>query len=505
MLKYNGDGFVQNGIGVLSRGVAACLACLMVAGSLAAQSVARPSYSLEDAIALALENNRDLQDARLGLETAGQQVREAWGSLFPTVDASLSVQRNLQVQEVFLPRIIFDPNASPDELVPVRFGADNNWSAWLNISQPLFDAGALVGVGTAGRFRGLQREIVRGQAQAITSRVRRAYYQALLAHEQVRVTEESVRRMETTLQETEGLQRAGLASSYDVLRLEVRLANLKPNLRRAANAALAAERDLAVELGTDDMTAVRVAGRLYEVDLASPDANEGPNRDLLRLVGYRNALEAPYESVYELARRMRSDIRQARLNRQLENARVRFERTSLFPRLSAFFAYGIIAQEDGALDPFGEDANQRTTSAYVGVQLEIPIFSGFQRLARVQQRKLAQRQAEVRLDLLEQQAANQIRTALEALEEARLRAEAQGQAIGEAQRGFEIVTSQYLAGISSQLEVTEGEVLLRESEFNYAQAIYDYLVAQADLDDAVGVVPVIDVPPAVEAELSISE
>ncbi len=327
----------------------------------------------------------------------------------------------------------------------------------------------------------------------------------MLAHEEVRVTEESVRRTEQTLQETRGLNRAGLASDYDVLRLEVRLANLKPNLRRASNAAAAAERDLSVELGRAAVEPVKVAGRLHDLDLASADANEGANRDLLRLVGYGGALQTSYETLRELAGRMRSDLRQARLSRQLEDARVRFEATNLYPRLSAFFNYGIIAQEDGGLNPFGASSNQRTTSAAVGLQLEVPIFSGFQRLARVQQRKLARRQAEVQLQLLQQQVGNQIRTALEALEEARLRADAAREAVGEARRGYEIVTSQYLAGISSQLDLTEGEVLLRESEFNYAQAVYDYLIAQADLDDAVGVVPLVDAPGSAAVEASVSE
>ncbi len=487
------------------RGLMIGLAVLALPGVVGAQSAEGPAFSLREAIGYALENNRDLRDAQLGLATAGQQVREAWGSLYPSVDATVSYQRNVKVQEAFLPRIIFDPTASPNELVPVRFGADNNWSAFLNVTQPIFDAGALVGVGTAGRFQTLQREVVRGQAQRISSRVRRAYYHALLAHEEVRVTQESVRRTEQTLDETRGLNRAGLASDYDVLRLDVRLANLKPNLRRASNAAAAAERDLSVELGLEEARPVKVAGRLHELQLASADANEGANLELLRLVGFGGALDASYEMLREVAARMRSDLRQAQLSRQLEDARVKFETTSLFPRLSAFFNYGIIAQEDGGLNPFGANSNQRTTSAAVGLQLEVPIFSGFQRLARVQQRKLARRQAEVQLDLLEQQIGNQIRTALDALQETRLRADAAREAVGEARRGFEIVTSQYLAGISSPLEVTEGEVLLRESEFNYAQAVYDYLIAQADLDDAVGVVPMVDVPASAAADASVSE
>lgn len=95
------------------------------------------AYTLRGALGVALENNRDLQEARLGLATADQQVREAWGSLFPDVGATLGYQRNLEVQKAFLPAIIFDPDAPPDELVPVQFGADNNWSAWLNVSQPI--------------------------------------------------------------------------------------------------------------------------------------------------------------------------------------------------------------------------------------------------------------------------------------------------------------------------------------------------------------------------------
>ncbi|HSG81849.1 MAG TPA: TolC family protein, partial [Gemmatimonadota bacterium] len=166
---------------------------------------------------------------------------------------------------------------------------------------------------------------------------------------------------------------------------------------------------------------------------------------------------------------------------------------------------GILAQEDGRLNPFGENKNQRTTSAVLGLALEIPVFSGFQRSARVEQRELEREQARVQLELLEQETANQIRTALDALEEARERAEAQRGAVAEARRGYEIVTAQYLAGVSSQLEVTEGEVLLRESEYNYALAVFDYLTAQADLDDAVGVLPLVDVPGSAEPLTGISE
>lgn len=462
------------------------------------------SYTLEQAILVALGGNQDLERARLGLRSASQQVREAWGAVWPEVDAQVQYQRNLQVQEVFLPAIIFDPNAGPNDLVPVRFGADNNWSAQLQLSQTLFDRSVFIGVGAAGRYRNLQAEVVRGRAQEVASRVRRAYYTALLARERVRVTDESVTRLERTLEETRALEGAGLASSYDVLRLEVQLANLRPDLRRATNAVASAERDLTVELGRDGGERVSVSGRLHRVDLASFEANEGPNAELLRLVGYPDPLAASYEELRETAARMRSDLRQARLSVQLEGARASAERSAFFPKLSAFFNYGITAQEDGSLNPFGENSNQRITSSAVGLRLEVPIFSGFSRSARVQQRDLARRQAQVQLGRLEHEMDAGIRTALEALAEAKARADAALRAVEQARRGYEIVSAQYLAGTSSQLEVTDGEVALRESEFNYAEAVYDYLMAQADLDEALGVVPVVDTVLTPDGDLRLS-
>ncbi|MEJ2547234.1 MAG: TolC family protein, partial [Gemmatimonadota bacterium] len=49
-----------------------------------------------------------------------------------------------------------------------------------------------------------------------------------------------------------------------------------------------------------------------------------------------------------------------------------------------------------------------------------------------------------------------------------------------------------LAGTKTRLEVTEAEVSLRETELNYAEAVYDYLVARAQLDYVVGAVPAVE-------------
>jgi outer membrane protein TolC len=64
--------------------------------------------------------------------------------------------------------------------------------------------------------------------------------------------------------------------------------------------------------------------------------------------------------------------------------------------------------------------------------------------------------------------------------------------VQQATRGFEIASAQYREGLGSQFELIDAEVALRQSEFNYAQAVFDYLVARAQLDEATGLVPLVD-------------
>ena len=446
------------------------------------------TIALERAIALALANSHELGQAEAALHGARGMVREAWATVLPDLRGSASYQRNFQVEEVFLPAIFIDPDADPNAVVPVRFGADNSWRAGLTLEQPLFQVSAFIGVGAAGRFADLETERVRGVAQSVVTRVRQAYFDVLLALEQVRLTEQSVNRVRQTLEETRGLNRAGLASAYDVLRLEVQLGNLEPNLRRAQDQVAAAARHLAVAMGVHPDQPIAVEGRLQEIDVENVAANTPANAALLRLAGARADGPAAFDTLYGTAMRQRSDVRQARLNIQLEQARVAVERAEYFPKIFLFSNYSVFAQQNDPLNFFGR-TDTRSTSFNGGVRVELPIFTGFSRSARMQQAHANVLQNEELLELTEKRTANQLHTLLDRLTETRQRVAAQRRAVAQAQRGFEIASAEYRAGVGSQLQITDAEVALRQSEFNYAQAVYDYLVARSELDAALGTAP----------------
>jgi outer membrane protein TolC len=447
------------------------------------------TMSIREAVHTALDQSRDIQDARLALEEAEERVSEAWGSVFPKIDFSASYTRNIAPAVSFLPAEFF--GGEPGEFIKVQFGADNAWSSALVLDQPLFSASAFIGVGAAGRYEGLQEETLRGRAQSLVTRVRLAYYNLLLAQEDRRLIENSVGRVRESLVETEALNRAGLASDYDVLRLQVELANLEPNLKRAENSMAQARRGLAIELNLQDLEALEVTGSLASMDLEDVEANDAANREILSMSGLEDPVLLAPETVLDIAFEARSDLKQLELMERLRTAELRVEQVDYLPRISIFGNLSVNAQQNGSPNFFG-DPMTRATSKWVGVSVSLPVFTGFQRDARIDQKRAVLNQAKNQSLLARLQAEGQVKSILEQAQEARERARGQRLAVTQAQRGFEIASAQYREGLSSQLELTDAEVALRQSEFNYAQAVFDYLVFRAQLDEATGTVPMVN-------------
>jgi outer membrane protein len=471
---------------------------------------AQQPLTMEQAVTRSLEGNDALRTAWRGLDGARAQVREAWGNVLPNVHFSGSYTRNLDIPQFFLPARFLDPSAPEGAVVPVQAGTDNAWFAQARADQPLFNAAAFLGVGAADRYASYEEEVVRGEAQQVVTRTRLRYYDVLLAQEQLRLTEESVARVEQVLDETRKLYRAGLASEYDVLRLEVELSNLEPNLRRSANAMASARRGLAVEMGVDSV-AGDLAGSLLTLELpplpggAGGEHHVGPTAGAMvastagaasvridrgLLLDRAMAAESlPVGEAVAVAWRYRSDLRQLAAMRELRQTERRVEMSQYLPKVSLFGTWTVNAQGDDRPTFFGDN---RFSTRAVGVQVDVPLFSGLQRPARISRMGAVVQQLESQLSYARDQASNEVTTLRDQVLESHARVLAQRRAVSQAGRGWDIVQAEYRAGTAGRLQVTDAELALRQSEFNYAQAVHDYLTAQARLDLAIGRVPLVD-------------
>ena len=125
------------------------LFALLLTASLKAQEEVY-TFSLDEAIAYALENNYTVKNARLDINSAEKQKWEATAFGLPQLDATIDYQNWLKQQVTFLPSEIV--GGPPGEFTPVIFGTKQNMVATATLNQLIFDGSYLVGLQSAKTF-----------------------------------------------------------------------------------------------------------------------------------------------------------------------------------------------------------------------------------------------------------------------------------------------------------------------------------------------------------------
>lgn len=447
--------------------------------------------TLSQAINVALANNTDIKRFLLTLENADQQVRIAWSEVLPDVSGSATYTRNLEIPVNFVPARFFDPNAPADELVPLQFGTDNNWNGGLSVTQPLFRGEAIVGIGSSKLYKAAQAENLRATTQQIVTQTRLAYYNVLVAREQLRLQQSTVERLRQNLEENRARQRVGLVDEYEVLQVEVQLGNQEPQLTQARYAVEQTYRELKLVMGVPLELQFAVRGDLSSFDILSRNAGDEINqhiKDVDQLIPYEQAKE---ETLVDIATDLRGDIRVLDKQEELKEKEIRAIKSRFLPSLSANYNLNWSAAQAGSPVFFGRE-DTRARSQTIALTLSFPLFQGFERSANVQIAQIESRDLELQKDYAIRSAKNEIQAARESLNQAIETARAREQAIRQAREGYQRARMRLENGIGSQIDVTEAEFQLRQAEVNYAQMVYDYLSAKARYDQAVGMVPFVD-------------
>jgi outer membrane protein TolC len=116
------------------------------------------SVNLNSAIDLAIENNESYLIAKKELDRANSQIMEAASGALPQITGGFTYLRNWRV-----PTGVFQFG---DEIVTVKFGTDNSYTADLTLTQPLYSGGrTFAAIKIARLYRSLSREMVRVAGQ----------------------------------------------------------------------------------------------------------------------------------------------------------------------------------------------------------------------------------------------------------------------------------------------------------------------------------------------------
>jgi len=434
------------------------LAAVLVFSAAHARADGYLDLTLDRAVSVALEKNREIIKAREEVKRAGFQVTEAASAAYPQINGQWTMDRNLKPQ-VFV--IQFPDENGVMRKNRLKVGTDHMMNLGANLTQPIWIGGK---VGTALEaakiYRNMSDETFKAVEQNIVTGVMTAFNGILLARELVDIARESLELAELHLKNVRTLHEAGAATDYDLLRAKVHVENTRPDLVEAennVNIALLRLRDI---LGIDPDIPLTISGALTE-----------PDTTVFRLA----------ES--ETAFRNRPDFKAAEFNIELQEKAVRIAYGDFLPSLTAgtTFAY------TGNFDLFRYDAADWNPYWMANVSLTFPIFSGFRNTAVYEQAKVDRRKAQTDFHKTRNTIVIEVEEGVMNLRKAVRQVESQRMNVEEARKAVDMAESLFRNGRATQLEVLDAQLALEISKTNLANALYDGKTAEINLKKALGI------------------
>lgn len=415
--------------------------------------------TLDKALSMALEQNRDILIAGQDRDKAGAQVAEARAGAFPQISLSGGYTRNIKKGVMFIPpnTPLLNPTNTTQSLV---IGSDHAFQSGITLSQTLFDRKVGVALDIANTYEDFSEEGFQAARQEVALDVKKAFYGVMLAEKLVVANREGLDVVKQNYDNLRSQYNHGAAAEYDLLRAEVEVANTEPLLISAENNLELAKNSLKNLLAIPLDREIAIEGEFKYEDISSSGLE----------TGMQNALST------------NPAIRQLALEESIYEKNISVEKSNYFPTLSLTGSYQWMAQ-DNTLE-FGNYNWAKTLS--VGLQLSYSIFDGFRTNARSQEAEIGRNEVRYIRLKAEEGLKIQIQSGELKMAEAKKRILGQEKNIEEAQKAVHIAQTRFQSGLGTQLELLDTQVAMTRARTNYAMALYDYLVAKAEWEHAVG-------------------
>ncbi len=420
---------------------------------------ARPlELTLEKAISLVLDQNRDVLMADQERFKSESQIREARSGAFPTVNVSANYTRNVMLPVMFLsPNTQLNPTNSTQTF---EIGSSNSYAMGASITQPLYSQKVGVALEIANTYHDYAEVSYRSAQQDAVLAVKKSFYMVMLAQKLVDANRQGLDVAKANYENVQSLYKFGKASEFDLLRAEVQLANTEPLLTSAENNLLLASNALKNTLALPQETSLAVKGEFAYEELS------GEVSDAAK----RNALSA------------NPVIAGLSLQESMLVKNIKIEQANFYPTINLIGAYQWQSQDN----TFKVNDYRWAKIFNVGLQFSYPVFDGFRTSARVDEATVDRQKIYYARLKAEEGLKIQIQSADLKMEEAKKRIAGQEKNIAQAEKAVRIAQSRFKNGVGTQFDLLDTQVAMTRTRTNYAQAIYDFLVAKAEWQHAVG-------------------
>lgn len=414
-------------------------------------------FSLNDCIGYALINQHEVRNAILNNRLSQEKIKESTAKLFPHANINGSFIDNLKLQTSLIPDFA---SGDLNNKIPVQMGSKFTSNVFGQINQTIFNSNYFVGLQASKVFQSLSERNIEATAVNISVMVTKAYYNVLVNKEAITIAASNLDQIGKSLKDIKARYEAGVSETIDVNRIQVQYNNAATGIENQQALLNLSVEQLKFQMGmplSDSLVLTEGIDDFSSTGLTAMDTlNFDPGQ--------------------------RPEYQMQEITNQLNELDLKSERLSNLPTVSTYLNYGFnyFSNKLGTLygNGFG--------SAAFGINLAFPIFSGGERLHRINQSKIILEQSRNDLANLGQDIRLQVKEAYVQFLNNRRSLQTQKANMELTQGVYERVQYKFNSGVASSLDLLSAENELQLAQNRYIDALLNALMSRVDLQQALG-------------------
>ena len=421
--------------------------------------------TVKDAVDLAYKNVIELKNATLDYRIQVAKNKEITGQALPQVSATASANYYLQLPKLLFPQseegiyqVLRRENLIPQSsqapaptLVPFSFQQPWNLSVGGTFTQLLFQPDVFVGLQARKAALDYNQALIEQTKEKIKDSAYKRYYAILITQKQLHFLDESLTRLQKLYHDDSVMFKNGFAERLDLDKVQVQLNNLQTTRNMIESAVTLSFAAMKFALGIRQQDII-----VLKEDLTNDAIKQGILEE-----GFK------YED--------RAEIRTLNTLVDLQKLDVKRYKLGGLPTVALAGNYTV----QGMGQKFFTDPN--TTwfrSSYVGVNVNVPIFSGFQRKYKIQESQLTLEKLNNNIENAKQAIDLEQVATKENLKNALVNLDIQEANLQLAIKVYNATKLKFEQGLGSSFEVLQSDTDYQNAQSNYFAALYTATVAR---------------------------
>ncbi len=433
----------------------------------------RYELTVKEAVDLAFKNVMEIKNAELDYQIQEAQNKEISGRALPQVEGNISANHYVKLPQVLFPQsdegiyavlkrenlIGAGVNAPPPVLVPFSFQQPWNFSMGATLTQLLFQPDVFVGLQARKTALQLSEARLIQTRERIKDSAYKRYYAILIAERQLYYIDEGLERLRKLYYDDSVMYVNGFAEKLDMDKVQVQINNLTSTRNSIQNVVQMAYAGLKYSIGISQADTVVLKETLTTASL----------KDDILSDSFR------YEN--------RPEIRTLEYAKQMQELDLKRNKLGFIPTVALTGNYTV----NGQGSEFITSGNTFwINSAFVGINISVPIFDGFQRKYRVQQSRLNVQKAENTITNVKQAIDLEQNITKGNLKSALADVDMQERNMLLAEKVYNATKLKFEQGLGSSFEVLQADADMQTAQSNYFNALYNAIVAKISYQYSLG-------------------